>query len=338
MTNRYSAPMSWRTLSIALVVVTVGRGQDLSSGPAAGTTLTKAVVYAPSGPRAGLEFDLAESIGTAPGAILFIHEITRNVAPMIRAFDRLGAELRILGLRSHSVFLAEDRTAAESQVKRTSASLRMHSPMVVSVDGVDGPGNYALNRRCTLTLVLVNDGKVIESKGYTDTGQNDVPAMRESITALTGPLPRDPGALRKAALEQLPADADALRKLAAELAVELHWAARLTRQNNAGLNQRMRNQPQNARARPNPNEPRRPLAGAVPTDETLVGLLRRFIRKTHSTEQVDEIYAEMEKHVGDSADLRKQTVEGFKRMLSVDYGNEHAQGLMKKYIDAHDKQ
>ena len=74
--------------------------QDLRSGPRPGAPLAPVMVYAPDGPRAGAEFDAAAALGQGPGALLFVHEITRNVAPVIRGLDDLAAEYAILGFRS----------------------------------------------------------------------------------------------------------------------------------------------------------------------------------------------------------------------------------------------
>ena len=52
------------------------------SGPTVGTAITPIHCVG-----SGIEFDVAEKLGTAPGAILFIHELTRNTAPVINGLD-----------------------------------------------------------------------------------------------------------------------------------------------------------------------------------------------------------------------------------------------------------
>src|SRR5690606_19562503 len=121
----------------------------------------------------GLELDLADVIGPGPGAVLFVHELTRNVAPLVRGLDALTDRYRALGLTGAIVMLADDRTAAERHAAGASESLRLTRPMFVSTDGAEGPGAWALNRRCSLTLVLTDDGKVVESVAFTDAGAQD---------------------------------------------------------------------------------------------------------------------------------------------------------------------
>ena len=185
-------------LSIAIARSLSGQAveQRLISGPPAGTLLTKVEVYAASGPHAGTTFDAAATLGQAPCALLFVHELTRNTAPMIRALDRFGTEYGLLGFRAFTVMLADDRTTAEKQIERSSTSLGMRNPLVVSVDGSDGPGGYGLNRKCTLTLLLANAGRVTRVVGFTDTGPQDVAPLEAWIGELTGPLPKDPAEWR----------------------------------------------------------------------------------------------------------------------------------------------
>ncbi len=195
--------------------------QDLASGPEAGRPLTPIRVYAPSGQRAGTEFDVAKAIGDAPGAVLFVHEVSRNTAPVIGGFDLLGLEFGLLGFRGFTVTLAADRTAAETQLKNSSDAMHLANPMVLSLDGAEGPGNYALNRKCTLTLVVVKDGKVQRSVAFTDTGRQDLPRIREWIQEVAVPLPRDEAALRAAAIAHLPEDAAALKEQLVSLTLTL---------------------------------------------------------------------------------------------------------------------
>src|SRR5690606_9575720 len=108
----------------------------------------------------------------------------------------------------------------ERHAAGASESLRLTRPMFVSTDGAEGPGAWALNRRCSLTLVLTDAGKIVESVAFTDAGAQDLPRLRELVERVTGPLPRTPGELRQAALAALPEDPEVLRARAAHLLLE----------------------------------------------------------------------------------------------------------------------
>nr|NIP96381.1 hypothetical protein [Akkermansiaceae bacterium] len=224
-------PLLGHTTRVALALLVLGQSallaQDdageaaLVSGPAAGSELTPVKCYATDGPYRGEEFDAVGKLGDSPGALLFVHELTRNTAPVLRGLDDLASEFSILGFKSFTILLTGDRTAGESQLKRVNGSLRLANPIVLSIDGAEGPGNYALNRKAALTLVFAGDGKVVESMALTDTGPNDVPVIREAIEGITGKIPEDPAELKKLIAGRLPGDPDRLKQFATEQAVEL---------------------------------------------------------------------------------------------------------------------
>ncbi|MEO6594033.1 MAG: hypothetical protein ABIP94_04700, partial [Planctomycetota bacterium] len=263
---------------------------ELASGPGAGTPLPACRVYAPSGPFAGTEFDAAAHIGKAPGVLLFVHDLSRNTAPMITGLDRLAVQLAWTGLETHTIRIAADRNEAEAAVKRSSDALQLHRPILVSPDGVDGPGGYALHRKATLTLVLAKDGVVVRSVAFTDTGRADLGRLRSLVEEVTGPIPTEPAALRAAMEERLTRDPQRLRALVIELAVLLQ---RVGRANEDGAQDRaMRGE---ARREPNaPNTdaaPAKPREGKAPEDDELRALLRRAIQKAADSAELDAVYA-----------------------------------------------
>ena len=328
----------------SLIAQDADAGADaLSSGPPAGAKLTAAPCYASSGRLAGQEFDAAENLGSGPGALLFVHELSRNNAPVIRGLDQLAAEFSIAGFRSFTILLGDDRTAAEDQLKRVNGSLRLANPMVLSTDGAEGPGNYALNRKCTLTLILVNGGTVHRSIALTDTGPGDIPKIRGWIEEVTGALPQDEGELRELIARNLPADAGELKAIAADQALELRrlraqvanlrqrQAARpmATERPQARMREGDPNSPARPRPQPNPNR-----VGKPPEDSQLNTLLRDFIRKTNDPARADKVYADIVARAAESAELNAEVIEMFKLMLSFrdNYGIPHAQSLAETFL------
>jgi len=84
---------------------------------------------------------------------------------------------------------------------------------MVSLDGLEGPGNYALNRRAVLTLVMVRDGRVHSSHAFTDSGEHDLPFLEQLIDEITGPVPKGDKALRLLRKTRLPKEVGQLRRL-----------------------------------------------------------------------------------------------------------------------------
>ena len=330
-------------LVIACPSLAQGPEAALPSGPPAGAPLPACRVFAPSGQFAGTEFDVAARIGQGPGALLFVHELTRNTAPMISGLDRLAVQLAWTGLQTHTVRVAPDRTEAELGSQRSSDALGLHCPIVVSVDGAEGPGGYALDRKATLTLVLANDGKVVRSVAFTDTGRSDLQKLRGLIEEVTGPVPTDAASLRKAMEARLTRDPEQLRRLAIEMAllvqrVDAVNEARMQRQRDNQQRQMQRQQQgggqeqAEGQKRPDSNKPRE---GKAPEDDKLRDLLRRCIQRGADAAELDAAFAAIEERIGDDAGLRKQGVEMFKLMLSLDYGNDDAKARARKFVDQH---
>ncbi len=358
-------------LSLLFAAALAAHAEDLVTGPPAGTTATPISCYANTGPYAGSEsFDAAGLLGDGPGAFLFVHVLNRNTAPVIRGVDNLGHELGLFGFKSFVVTLSDDRTAAEESLRRVNGSLKLHNPMVLSLDGLDGPGNYALNRRCTLSLITMNQGKVVGSIGFTDTGLYDLERIRKLAYETLGEVPTRRRELLKLATASLPRDVEALRELAAKQAVELYQVRRQASEDHANSrrygNTRMQRGQMNAQGRARrmergqaAAERQRPAArsaadtsteaaakapkaapkrrGGPPSDARLESLLRSFIRKTNDSERTKAVFADITSRAAETDDLTKQAIAMFQLMLSFPdrYGTEQAQNLARKFLADH---
>ena len=328
----------------------LGQAAELTSGPPTGSPLAPVNSYALHGPHKGQEFDAAKALGQGPGALLFIHELTRNTIPVLRGLDDLTSEFSILGFRSHMLLLHDDRTAAENRLKAINGSLKLAHPIILSLDGLEGPGDYALNRRAALTLVLAKGGQVTRSMALTDTGQHNLPELREWVEAVAGKIPADPDELRKMIAVNLPKSSDAVRELAVEQGAQLQrLRARLARLESGQMNKRMqqrrpqrmkRDTADTARRSAAESAPAKPAAkreGAPPEDAALQSNLRAFIRKTNSDERNDEVFAEITARATESAELTRQAREMFRLVLSLKdrYGTPHAHALAEGFLDKH---
>ncbi|HEX6812689.1 MAG TPA: hypothetical protein VF384_13765 [Planctomycetota bacterium] len=310
---------------------------ELVSGPGAGTPLPTCPVYAPAGPWAGTEFDAAVRLQKGPGVLLFVHDLSRNTAPMITGLDRLAVQLAWTGLQTFTIRVAADRNDAEAAVKRSSDALQLVRPIVVSPDGLDGPGGYALHRKATLTLVVARDGVVLRSVAFTDTGRADLGRLRGLVEEATGAIPTDTKALRALMEQRMPRDAEQLRALAMDLALLLQRVE----QTNEARNQRNRTDMRPDAMRPDANapaaeaRPAKPREGKAPEDEELRGLLRRAIQKAADSAELDAVFAAVETRVGTDAALRAQAVDMFKLQLSLDYGNDESKTRARAWVEKH---
>ena len=337
------------SLALALgLMAQNGQAADIVSGPPTGTPLAPVDSYALHGPHKGREFDAAKSLGQGPGALLFIHELSRNIIPVLRGLDDLTSEYSVLGFQSHTLLLHDDRTSAENRLKAINGSLKHAHPIILSLDGLEGPGDYALNRRAALTIVLAKGGQVTRSVALTDTGQHNLPELREWIEAVAGKIPADPVELRKIIAINLPKSSDAVRELAVNQGVQLQkLRARLARAESGQMNsrmqqrkpQRMKRDAPNATRRPagdrNPAKPAAKREGAPPDDDDLQSNLRTFIRKTNSDERNDEVYTAITDRAAESPELTRQAREMFRLVLSLKdrYGTPHAHELAEGFLE-----
>lgn len=331
--------------------------EPILSGPLAGSPLHPVRVYAESGEKKGQEFDAVAALGTPARALLFIHDLSRNTAPLIRAFAALESELGARGYAGWCVLLSDDRTAAETRLQAVNGSLKLARPIVLSLDGLEGPGIYALNRRCTLTLVTAKDGVVMRSVGFTDTGAHDAPKVRAWIEELLPPLPT-PEERRAAIAASLPTETEALKQLAIEQALELERlraelaALKAQRGTGGAAPPPMRGERamregtregarEGERERPGvtPAPPAGEAPGKAPTDPELSRLLRAVIRKDASEEVVRARMGEIVARAKESEALRVEAVAMFVRVLHYGehYGTELARAEMRAFVAAHQR-
>ena len=325
---------------LVLAVPAIGQEPvgDPTSGPLAGTPTPALTVYAPFGVDAGLEVDVPRLFGDGPGAVLFVHELTRNVAPVVRAIDRLTDTFAPLGFESVTVLLGDDRNALERQAPAASRSIGLTRPLTVSTDGAEGPGSWALDRRAALTLVIVDDGEVQRSVRLTDTGQRDVPALREWIVEVCGALPDDPGALRDAARRALASDPETLAARAARHALLLHWRAKMDADREA--RQAARGRDAGGRMAPARGDRGRPAPEAgdggttrVATDATLRGLLRRAAAPDADAEELERVFTAIDAHVDGNDERKAQARDALRRMIDAEFGSEAARRRAQQWID-----
>jgi hypothetical protein len=284
--------------------------------------------------------------GERPVVLVFLHGLERSMAPLMRVVDHYGADQKSK-LNTEFVFLIDDPIRGDRGLPRVVKSLKARAQVGYSVDGIEGPGNYGLNKECLMTIVLAKNGKVTANFALVQPGIADAsgiiaamaklagdkkPPTAEVLLARQNPNQRRP-MRRPLNLERLNLSTDAARQQAIQ---KLIAEVKHLRQQQA-----MKNRP-NARPNPRPtppnaNAPKKPLPGAVPTDGRLVGMLRQFIQKTNTDADVDRVLAQMKTHAGNSADLLQQACDGLVRVISVNYGTPYAQKAGRAFIGRHSK-
>ncbi len=280
--------------------LTLMAADTVFSGPQPGEKTSSFKVVELTGQNTGKERDpIAENAGK-PTALVFVHGIERSLVPLLRAVDEYGA-LRKETLKAEIVFLSPDRLEGEQRVKAASGSLKLQSKVGLSVDGAEGPGNYGLNKECLMTIVVTKDNKVTANFALVQPGIADAPKVLEVLAKVCG----DTNPPTVAQLNE--------RQMA-----------------RGGGGGRMNVAGAKPDAKPKENFP-----GAVPTDARLQGLLRSFIRPDNDDATVDKVLADVKTHIKDSADLQKQALDGWTRILHFGdrYGTAHARKVGRVFLE-----
>jgi hypothetical protein len=286
----------------------LGAADPVFSGPQPGEKVSGFKVVALNGPGMGQERDPTAGTGTGtatdgkPLVLVFVHAIERSLVPLLRSVDEYGAARSNL-LRTEIVFLSADRLEGERRVKAASGSLKLKSPVGLSIDGAEGPGNYGLNKECLMTLVAVRGSTVATNFALVQPGIVDAPRIVSALAALCG--------------DTHPPSIESLTQRPPARAGE---AGRMDAGNRGTTPE---------------GKPKEPYPGATPTDLRMMGLLRRFIKPTNDVATVDTVLAEVRALVKEQPELRKQAVDGWTRVLHFGdrYGTAHARKVGQEFLE-----
>jgi hypothetical protein len=344
----------------AWLPIAAATAQDpVFSGPQPGERATPFKVIDLAGEGAGKERDpIAEAKG-GPIAIVFLHGIERSLVPLLRVIDEYGAE-RQDRIRSEVVFLAADRLAGEDRARAVNGSLKLRSRVGLSPDGAEGPGNYGLNTECLMTVIAAREDKVTASFALVQPGFADAPRVIAALAAAcsdpdppkaedllarqsergggrgAGEVMRGERDAKRRGESPPPLDLSrfdldteaglrgAVRALAAEVTRLRAEVAELRRERGGAVSAAAGGADRGERGPAKAADEDFP--GAVPSDFKLQGLLRRAIRPDNDDATVDQLIAEMETYVKGNADLTRQAIDGWVRVLHFGdrYGTPHA--------------
>jgi hypothetical protein len=272
--------------------------EKVFSGPQVGEKVTEFKVVDVVGDAKGRGRTVLDRPEGKPVTIVFVHGLERSIAPLLMTIDQYAHEKKD-SMGALIVFLSGDRVESEKRLPLVAQSLRLQSPIALSVDGAEGPGNYGLNKQCLMTVVVAKDGKATANVALVQPGIVDAPAIVAAMARACG--------------DATPPTAESL----------------LAKRRGRGGEMAGRGAPQ---TRPAAAATRR-LPGAAPTDEQLIGLLRSFINKDNDPATVDRLVREVRAYVKGNPDLTRQAVGGWTRVLYLKYGTEYAQKVGRAMVE-----
>jgi hypothetical protein len=297
---------------MALLLAILLLAQDAKfSGPQAGEKTAGFKVF-DVGSRQDVDY-VADAKG-GPVLLVFIHELTRPGAALLRALDEYGQIKQARGLRVHFVSLAEDRDGAERHLPNVIKSLNLKCPMGISLDGKEGPGSYGLNREVMLTILVARENKVAANFAIVSPNETDAPKIKaavDEILRVRGPAPTGSADELREQVMKLQEEVASLREEIAMLRMKVEQAGRPA--------------------------PRRGEMERPKEDEQLVNHCRRLIQQRAGQEQIDAAVKDIEAYLGTNEDLKKQYVGILTRVLDLKYGNEIGQAAMRKELEKYGK-
>ncbi len=331
-------------LSVLFLAGSAPAGDEkVFSGPQPGEKLTAFKAQGISGPEAGKEFMIAGG-KPAPTLLIFVHEITRPGMQLLRPVDYYASRLAPTGLQTHLVWLSADRTKTEEFLTRAKQSLSLRSPVSISLDGQEGPGNYGLNRKVALTILVARDGKVTDNFAIIQPNETDAPKVLAALAKLTGQkaptldeiqLQLKGGGKRPIRPDQ-PGGTDPARALLDEVRQlqkqvnDLTDALNEARAKLAKLEGKPAPAPLPKRKPSTPERPKARGEGKPSADPQLQGLMRRMIQKDNDEAAVQRIADEMTRWAGEDRARRAQLTDYCRLVVRLGYGTEAAQKALKK--------
>lgn len=163
--------------------------EKIFSGPQPGEKLAPFKVQGVFEPNAGKELTLLDKNAKGPVLLIFVHEITRPALQLLRPLDVYGTKLAKDGLATHFVWLSADKAKSETFLNNARKSLALTAPVAISVDGIEGPGSYGLNRKATLTIILGKDHRAVANFAIVQPNETDAPKILEAVAKLMGKKP-----------------------------------------------------------------------------------------------------------------------------------------------------
>ena len=156
------------------------------SGPQSGEPLEPFSVLAVNGPEAGTEVDFISRWEEDPMLIIFLHQLDRNIAALLRPCEWFAHDRAEAGLKSLIVFLHDDKIFGERRMQAVVKAMGIRIPVGVSVEGVEGPGPYGLNKSVAITILVAKNRKVTDNYAIVQAGVVDAPNVLKSVAAHVG--------------------------------------------------------------------------------------------------------------------------------------------------------
>lgn len=157
------------------------------SGPQMGEKMSSFKVRGVFDEDAGKDIDFVGKADGKPIVLIFVHDVNRQSVSMTRILSGYTVSRLKDGLSTGVIWLDDDATAAENQLKKMRHALTPKAPTGIFLQGREGPGSYGLNRNVMLTILVGKEGKVTSNFALVQPSlQVDLPKILQGIVDIVG--------------------------------------------------------------------------------------------------------------------------------------------------------
>jgi hypothetical protein len=171
------------SVALVLLLPIAARGQEVSSGPAAGEKVPALKVFDATGMHQQKEVDYTAERKDKPTVYAFVpaDKWDRPMARFLRKLDEAvmkeGEDVYVV-----AVWLTDDVDKSKEYLPVAQRSLQFQATALACFTGPKaGPDGWGINGDAHLTVVVASKGKVAATFGYGSVNETDVPAVQRAL-------------------------------------------------------------------------------------------------------------------------------------------------------------
>ncbi|MFT5299767.1 MAG: hypothetical protein ACI87E_002453 [Mariniblastus sp.] len=160
---------------------------EIFSGPQVGETIPSFQMKLGFGEKVGTKIDPIKESNGKPLVLIFVHKRSRPAFGLANSVMRYCNEFSKDKLTRGICFLTADPTDTQNWLGKTQRYFPKGSPVGYSTDGVEGPGEFGLNRNVELTVLIADDNQVVANFALIQPGAHvDGPKILAAIAKTMG--------------------------------------------------------------------------------------------------------------------------------------------------------
>lgn len=179
------------TVALALLLCSsVTNAEELKSGLKPGDAVdafyvTKLAGAEDDGIKVGKNLCYRCKNGPRPQVMVFTRSSDEKIVKLVQKLDKAIADNSGKQLRAFVNFLGEDKASAKQDAEKLAmTSKAKHVPFVLPNEFENGPGNYGLNSKADVTVILAQGGKVKANHAFAKGGEVKVDAVISDLAKI----------------------------------------------------------------------------------------------------------------------------------------------------------